>query len=82
MLRAAARAARVDAVRSRARRRDAGLHLDQLVEEHLAAGMSPDAAREAARRDFGGDQLVEESRDARGVSWSSTPGRTCATACG
>jgi putative ABC transport system permease protein len=45
-------------------------HLEHLVDEHLARGMSPQAAREAARREFGPvTQLVEESRDARGVMW-------------
>ena len=45
-------------------------HLDHLVEEHIARGMTPDAARAAARREFGPvTQLVEESRDARGVMW-------------
>ena len=33
-------------------------------------GLTPEAAREAARREFGPvTQLVEESRDARGVAW-------------
>ena len=45
-------------------------HLDHLVDENIARGMTPDAARAAARREFGPvTQLVEESRDARGVSW-------------
>jgi putative ABC transport system permease protein len=45
-------------------------HLDHLVEEHVARGMAPDAARAAARREFGPvTQIVEESRDARGVMW-------------
>src|SRR5262245_30774984 len=45
-------------------------HFDRLVEEHIERGMTPDAARAAARREFGPvAQLVEESREARGVSW-------------
>jgi putative ABC transport system permease protein len=47
-------------------------HLDHLIEEHVARGMTPAAARDAARREFGPiTQLVEESRDARGVAWAS-----------
>src|SRR3954471_3285722 len=45
-------------------------HLDRLVQEHLAHGMTAEAAREAARHEFGPvTQLTEESRDARGVMW-------------
>src|SRR6185436_12980765 len=45
-------------------------HLAELERQHLARGLTPEAAREAARRDFGPvTQLVEESRDARGVMW-------------
>ncbi len=47
------------------------LHIDRLVEEHIEAGMSPAEAREAARREFGGVQIVEECRDARRVMWIS-----------
>ena len=43
---------------------------ERLAQEHIARGMTPEAAREAARREFGPvTQLVEESRDARGVMW-------------
>ena len=46
------------------------LHLQQLIDENLVAGMSPSAARTAALREFGGvQQVMEESRDARGVAW-------------
>jgi len=45
------------------------LHVDRLVEEHIAAGMSPGEAREEARREFGGVQIVEACRDARRVMW-------------
>jgi putative ABC transport system permease protein len=45
-------------------------HLQCLVDQNLARGMTLDAAREAARREFGPlMQLAEESRDARGVAW-------------
>ena len=45
-------------------------HLEQLTQEHVARGMTVEEAREAARRTFGPvTQLVEESRDARGVMW-------------
>jgi putative ABC transport system permease protein len=47
-------------------------HLDQMVEENLAAGMPPRAARDAARRAFGGVQIVEDCREARGVQWFTT----------
>src|SRR5262245_51183507 len=48
-------------------------HLDRLVDEHIAGGMTPEAARAAARRAFGPTtQLIEESRDARGVAWLTT----------
>jgi predicted permease len=43
------------------------VHLDLLTDEHIAAGMSPDDARLAARRSFGGvDQLKMLHRDQRG----------------
>jgi predicted permease len=39
-------------------------HLEMQVEENIAAGMSPEQARDAARRLFGGvDQVKEEYRD-------------------
>jgi putative ABC transport system permease protein len=44
-------------------------HFDRLVDEHRAHGLSADAARAAAQREFGSmTQLVEASRDARGVA--------------
>src|SRR5687767_2264745 len=43
-------------------------HLDLLTEEHMARGLSPEDARLAARRSFGGvDQLKERYRDQRGL---------------
>src|SRR3954469_1572163 len=45
-------------------------HLARLVDEHVARGMPLDAARTAAAREFGPmTQLMEASRDARGVAW-------------
>src|SRR5687768_1584715 len=58
------------------RRREARLadeirsHLDQLTAEYTAAGLAPAAARDAARRAFGGvDQITEKYRDQRGLPW-------------
>ena len=43
-------------------------HLDKLIEENLAAGMTPAQARAAALKSFGGiEQAKEECRDARGT---------------
>src|SRR5438445_11857466 len=45
-------------------------HVERIVAEHVARGMSVEAARAAARREFGPvPQLVDQSRDARGVMW-------------
>src|SRR5207245_1181357 len=45
-------------------------HLEQQVEENLAAGMTPEEARYAARRSIGGvAQIREECRDMRRVNW-------------
>src|SRR5580704_947968 len=56
------------------RRRDRELddelqaHLEALLEEKIARGMTPREAREAARREFGGvEQTKEAYRDQRGV---------------
>src|SRR5438132_7789746 len=44
-------------------------HLEHLVDEHIAGGMTPEAARAAARREFGSTALLmDESREARGVA--------------
>src|SRR5687768_2687610 len=49
--------------------RELRAHLDAMVEENVARGMTPDDARRAARRAFGHvDSLKEEARDARGVA--------------
>jgi putative ABC transport system permease protein len=43
-------------------------HLEREVEENIARGMSPEEARMAALRSFGGvERVKEESRDERGV---------------
>jgi putative ABC transport system permease protein len=42
-------------------------HLEQQIAQNIAAGMSPEAARYAALRAFGGvEQMKEECRDSRG----------------
>jgi putative ABC transport system permease protein len=44
-------------------------HLEQLADEKMADGLGPDAAREAARREFGSTaRIVEQSRDVRGIT--------------
>src|SRR5262249_55073483 len=43
-------------------------HLERECEENIARGMTPEEARFAALRSFGGvERVKEESRDARGV---------------
>ena len=43
-------------------------HLDLLIEEHMARGLSRDDAVLAARKSFGGvDQIKERYRDQRGL---------------
>lgn len=45
-------------------------HIDLLIEEHIASGMSPADARLAARKAFGGvDQVAARYRDQRGLPW-------------
>lgn len=45
-------------------------HLDGLAERHRMAGMTPEEARNAALRDFGGvEQIKERVRDERGIRW-------------
>jgi putative ABC transport system permease protein len=51
---------------------DAELRYDveRRVEDFIAEGLSPEAARRAARLEFGGlDQIKERCRDARGTRW-------------
>jgi predicted permease len=46
------------------------LHLERMVEQNIAQGMSRKDARSAALRDFGGfEQAKEKCRDARGTRW-------------
>src|SRR6516225_9987810 len=43
-------------------------HLEREIEENIARGMTPEEARYAAIRSFGGvERVKEESRDMRGV---------------
>jgi len=45
-------------------------HIEQQTEQNIRLGMSPEDARYAARKAFGGVELAKErSRDARGVRW-------------
>src|SRR5258708_4956586 len=45
-------------------------HLEQQVNDHIAAGMTPEEARRRVRIEFGGlEQIKEECRDSRGVRW-------------
>ena len=45
-------------------------HLELAERDAIAAGMSPEGARHAARRSFGGmEQMKEEHRDSRSVLW-------------
>jgi putative ABC transport system permease protein len=48
-------------------------HFERQVSKYVAAGLAPDEARRRARLEFGGlDQIKEECRDARGVSFIET----------
>jgi hypothetical protein len=50
--------------------RELAFHFEHLVEEHVAAGLRPDAAREAARRALGSTAAIEDAcRDHRRVTW-------------
>jgi putative ABC transport system permease protein len=45
-------------------------HIEQQTEQNVRLGMSPEEARDEARKAFGGvEQSKERSRDARGVRW-------------
>jgi putative ABC transport system permease protein len=51
-------------------------HLEMATEANIAAGMTPEQARCAARREFGGvDQVKERYRDERGLRWLEDAGR-------
>jgi putative ABC transport system permease protein len=48
-------------------------HLDLLTQENIRRGMNPEAARHAARREFGGlEQTKEDYRDQRGLPMLET----------
>lgn len=48
-------------------------HIERQAEKYAAAGMNGDAAQRRARLAFGGvDQIKEDCRDARGLSWIET----------
>ncbi len=48
-------------------------HLDLLTEAHVRVGMPLEAARAAARRDFGGvEQIKEQYREQRGLPYLET----------
>jgi predicted permease len=50
-----------------------GAHLDQLREENIRRGMTPEEARHAARRAFGGvEQIKEAYREQRGLPFLET----------
>src|SRR5688500_8537005 len=50
--------------------RELTAHLGQLEDRFLRQGLSPDDARLAARRAFGGvEQAKESQRDARSIRW-------------
>ncbi len=52
------------------------VHLEGLMERNLAAGMSAEEARYAARRDFGGvEQIKERARDERRSVWLEQAGQ-------
>lgn len=52
------------------------MHVELQAERNLAAGMSPDEARYAAQRAFGGvEQIKERCRDQRGLVWLEHVGR-------
>jgi putative ABC transport system permease protein len=52
--------------------RELAWHLDLLIQEKLAQGLSPEAARREARGEFGNlPILAERSRDVRGITWLS-----------
>jgi putative ABC transport system permease protein len=46
------------------------IHIEQQTEQNIRLGMSPDEARYAALKGFGGvEQAKERSRDTRGIQW-------------
>ena len=64
---------------------EVGHHLESLEAEHRARGLSPEAARLAARRDFGGVSRIRGRRIATSAvsTRCSRPwGGMCGSACG
>jgi hypothetical protein len=58
-------------------------HLEREIEENIVRGMTPEEARYAAIRNFGGvERVKEESRDERGIRLLEELWQTCATARG
>src|SRR5918912_2034456 len=52
---------------------EVGLHLEMKAEEYVAAGMTPEAARRAARRQFGNETRMRElSRETWGFAMLDT----------
>jgi hypothetical protein len=69
LLRSLARKERLDAELSEELR----FHMERQIAENVAAGMSPEDARQAALREFGGvEQIKEECRDMRRTQWLET----------
>ncbi len=57
-------------------------HIELRAERMRATGMSPDDARDAALRDFGGlARIAEECRDQRTVAWLDGLKRDARHAC-
>src|SRR4051812_6074416 len=51
-------------------------HLERRTQANLDAGMSPDEARYAAQRQFGGvEQIKEVAREGRRLLWAEQTGR-------
>src|SRR6185295_2615328 len=51
-------------------REEIGAHLDALTQDYVRGGMPLAEARAAARRDFGGVELMKDTyRDQRGLPW-------------
>ena len=52
--------------------RELQFHIEQAVADYAAQGMSPENARDRARREFGSVELAkEELRDTRPLRWAA-----------
>jgi putative ABC transport system permease protein len=61
--------------------RELAFHFERLVEEQVAAGLRPEAARQAARRSLGSPAAIEDAcRDHRRVGWLQDLGQDAACA--